>query len=265
MFPSPSRPLKRKVPHPSRPPRSRVTAHMECGALAPLLQLQPGAPRFVRVGLGFFFRRPGLQPRRKASRAIWALAPEDSALVFPFDHAANSLNLRVPHPSRFVRRVGSYALTLQPLFSSLLGFLNSLFCSGRPSGRFLGSLSNSFLKENINVQRTTANPIRHCPAPLSGRLGRFPGLASRRPNPRRPNPPHPLVAVFVGVEHRSTPSPHGAQGYVIPSVARNPSSIPRRQETHLSFRAQRGICFFGPFSGFSLTLNQSLLCEDQHG
>jgi hypothetical protein len=34
-----------------------------------------------RKFLAFFFRRPGLQPRRKARRMNWALAPEDSELL----------------------------------------------------------------------------------------------------------------------------------------------------------------------------------------
>ena len=105
MPPSLSRPVTRRVPHPSRLVR--------------------------RVGLGSLLRRLGLKPRREASRAIWALAPEDSALVFLFGHATNPLNLRVPHPSRFLRRVGSYAPTPQSLFSSLLGLPRVCFCRGR--------------------------------------------------------------------------------------------------------------------------------------
>jgi hypothetical protein len=31
--------------------------------------------------LAFLFRRPGLQPWRKAPKIIWALAPEDSDLL----------------------------------------------------------------------------------------------------------------------------------------------------------------------------------------
>jgi len=56
--------------------------------------------------------------------------------------------LRVPHPSRFVRTVGSYALTFRTLCSSLLGTLEFAFVVADLQVGSWGR-SNSFLKENI--------------------------------------------------------------------------------------------------------------------
>ncbi len=90
---------------------------------------------FPRSALGSLFRRPGLQPRRNATCMMRASAPEASALGFLSSHATAPKHLRVPHPSRFMRKVGSSARTSQTLFSSLLGFLLSCFCSGRSLDR----------------------------------------------------------------------------------------------------------------------------------
>jgi len=45
---------------------------------------------------------------------------------FPLRRTARHMNLRLPHPSRFLRRVGAYALTPQPLFTLLVVSLESL-------------------------------------------------------------------------------------------------------------------------------------------
>jgi len=77
--------------------------------------------------LGRFFISPA--PRLASSGTITPACPElrrDCALGFLLGHAINSLNLGLPHPSRFLRRVGSYALTPQPLFTLLVVSLESL-------------------------------------------------------------------------------------------------------------------------------------------
>ena len=47
-------------------------------------------------------------------------SPQCSSRLVCIHHGATLLNLRVPHPSRSLRRVGSYGQTSRPLFSSLL-------------------------------------------------------------------------------------------------------------------------------------------------
>jgi len=47
------------------------------------------------------------------------------AVLFDLGHATQGMDLRVPHPSRVLRRVGSYALKAKrsaPFFSSPLSF-----------------------------------------------------------------------------------------------------------------------------------------------
>src|SRR5579859_2379181 len=71
------------------------------------------------------------------------------------------MNLRVLHPSRSLRRVGSYDLTLQTFLSWVsLAFLGSLFrggpcfsCSGRSSDRLLGFLPLVGRPKNAALQK----------------------------------------------------------------------------------------------------------------
>lgn len=129
----------------------------------------------------------------------------------------NRLNLRVPHPSRFMRRVGSYDLTrlcLQPLFFSAQRTL-------RLSDLCVKSFF-SFVFRFSNFQFRFSNSRRHCIISLQRVLNRL-----RRYRPLAPDAPV-LPAQF-----------HNRRGHQLPRLSRiqyqrNP--IPQLQQ-HL-FRAR---------------------------
>ena len=103
--------------------------------------------------------------------------------------------LRVPHPR--LMRVGSYVPTSLTLFSSLLGTLDFSFVVADLQ---VGSWGRSRIpaeRRTSDVQHTATIQSRRRPALLARRVGCLPGPARRRLDPRRRNPPHPVVGRTV--------------------------------------------------------------------
>jgi len=154
---------------------------------------------FARSAFEPLFRRPGLQPRRNAACMMRALAPEDSAVGFLPGHTTAPKYLRVPHP-RYVR-VDSYARTSQTLFSSLLGFLLSCFCSGRFLDRPASWVCFLFRGSDLQVRhlprlQTGLQPLR---APFLILLFEF-FLKGESPCPthhHNPKPPPPRASLLT--------------------------------------------------------------------